>query len=288
MPPSTAHLLINADDFGLTPGVNRVIGELHAAGALPSATLMACGAAFQDAVAIAHAHPTLDVGCHVVLVDGTPLAPAHTVSTLLSPQGTLRDSLAGFLLQLQRGRIREEEIEAEATAQIRHLQRAGIAVSHVDTHKHTHLFPRVARPLLRAAAACGVAAVRNPFEPAWSASLTRGALVRKVEVTVLRSFRASFERLTAKYRIASTDGCIGVSATGRLDAQSLDTLLTHLPAGIWELVCHPGENDSALRAIRTRLTTTREVERAALLAAIPGCGIALATFCDLPVNATTP
>ena len=65
-PEMPARLILNADDFGLTPGVNRAIGELHAAGVLTSTTLMACGPAFDDAVAVAHAHPTLGVGCHIV------------------------------------------------------------------------------------------------------------------------------------------------------------------------------------------------------------------------------
>ncbi|HEY0163191.1 MAG TPA: ChbG/HpnK family deacetylase, partial [Edaphobacter sp.] len=67
-----ARLIINADDFGLTPGINRSILELHRAGVLTSATLMATGPAFDEAVAIASSTPTLGVGCHVVLTDGVP------------------------------------------------------------------------------------------------------------------------------------------------------------------------------------------------------------------------
>ena len=275
---STTRLLINADDFGLTPGVNRAIAELHAAGALPSATLMACGAAFSDAVRTAHTNPTLDVGCHVVLVDGTPSAPhVHTLAT----GNRLRSSLPRFILDLQRGRISESDIEQEATAQIQALQQQGLTVSHVDTHKHTHLFPRVARPLLRAAQACGVPAIRNPFEPAWSASLTRGPLLRKLEVAALRSFQSAFHRLTRQHNIATTDGCIGVSATGNLDPQNLATLLQNLPPGTWELVCHPGYNDTDLAAITTRLRGTRDIEREALLSAIPASSVARLAFSAL-------
>ncbi len=286
--PALPTLFINADDFGLTAGVNRAIGELHAAGALPSATLMACGTAFADAIRVTQEHPTLEVGCHVVLVDGTPLAPAGSVPSLVTKAGILRDSLPYFLFDLQRGRIRESDIEAEAIAQIRHLQHAGITVTHVDTHKHTHLFPRVARPLLGAAQACGVSAVRNPFEPAWSARLTRGALVRKLEVTALRSFRAGFQRLTAQYGIATTDGCIGVSATGNLDRETLDTLLANLHMGTWELVCHPGYSDAALDVIATRLRSTREVERTALLQAIPNAPVKLGSFRNLARHQLRP
>jgi predicted glycoside hydrolase/deacetylase ChbG (UPF0249 family) len=170
-----ARLILNADDFGLTRGINRAIAELAAAGALTSATLMASGPAFEDAVAIAHAHPSLGIGCHIVLVDGAPISPPESVPSLLGPgRRNLRPTLRNFLPALFTGRIRAEEIEREAVAQIRKLQSAGIAVTHIDTHKHTHLFPAVARPLLRAAEQCGVRAIRNPFEPSWSLALHQG------------------------------------------------------------------------------------------------------------------
>ncbi|WP_375508503.1 ChbG/HpnK family deacetylase, partial [uncultured Caballeronia sp.] len=80
--------------FGLTRGINRAIAELHAAGALTSATLMANGPAFDDAVAIAHAHPGLGVGCHVVLTDGTPVSHPHSIPSLMGADGkTLRETV---------------------------------------------------------------------------------------------------------------------------------------------------------------------------------------------------
>src|SRR5215472_9391252 len=78
-------LIINADDFGLTCGINRAIAELHEAGAITSATLMATGPAFDDAVALALARPSLGVGCHIMLVDGTPVSDPATIPTLLGP-----------------------------------------------------------------------------------------------------------------------------------------------------------------------------------------------------------
>jgi predicted glycoside hydrolase/deacetylase ChbG (UPF0249 family) len=270
-------LIVNADDFGLTLGVNRAVAELVSASALSSATLMANSNGFAEAVERAAANPSLGVGCHVVLVDGEPVLPTASVPTLLEPGSGnhFHTSLLRFAMDLQRGKISEKEIEAEAVAQISRLQAAGLRVTHVDTHKHTHLFPRVARPLLRAAVRCGVPAIRNPFEPAWSARLPRGAatsgiLLRQLEVTVLRRrYEGSFHQLRRAAGLRTTNGAIGVSATGRLDAKTLERLLAHAPAGTWELVCHPGYNDRALDAIKTRLRGTRDVEREALLKLIP-------------------
>jgi predicted glycoside hydrolase/deacetylase ChbG (UPF0249 family) len=266
-------LIINADDFGLTAGVNRAIAELHQAGALTSATLMATGAAFDDAVAIARANPTLGVGCHVVLTDGTPVSPPGSIPTLLGPNGkTFRPSLLDFIQALLRGSIREDEIEREATAQIEKLQRAGINVTHLDTHKHTHLFPAVSRPLLRLAQRCSIRAVRNPFEPAWSSRLAPNAFTRRLQFHILSVLgKKSFLSLPqlSHGHVLTSSGTIGVSATGQLNAASLHSILYAMPEGTWELVCHPGYNDAALAAITTRLRATRDIEREALLKEIP-------------------
>ena len=280
-PPSAIRLIVNADDFGLTNGVNRAVTELSAAGALSSATLMANGNAFAGAVA---AHPAA-VGCHIVLVDGEPISAAAAVPSLVGPDGRLQSSLLRFVTDLHLGRISQKEIELEAIAQITRLQAAGIAVTHVDTHKHTHLFPRVALPVMRAAMHCGVRAIRNPFEQAWSASLTRGALLRKLEVATLRSFSETFGKLRRAAGLKTTDGSIGVSATGHLDADTLERLLAAAMPGTWELVCHPGYNDRDLDAVKTRLRSTRETEREALLRLIPKAvregRIELISFADL-------
>jgi len=65
------------------------------------------------------------------------------------------------------------------------------------------------------------------------------------------------------------NGSIGVSATGNLDSPTLARLLSAIPEGTWELVCHPGYNDDALNAIRTRLRATREIEMQAISQQIP-------------------
>jgi predicted glycoside hydrolase/deacetylase ChbG (UPF0249 family) len=263
-----ARLILNADDFGLTRGINRAIAELHAAGALTSATLMANGPAFDDAVAIAHANPTLGVGCHIVLTGGTPIAPPGTIPTLIAPDGkNFRSSLIDFHLAVLRGKVSEADILREATAQIQRLQTAGIAVTHVDTHKHTHILPQVARALLLAVGRAGIRAIRNPFEQPWSLRIARSAPMRRLQVALMSLLRPRFLSLPqiASGAVLTTDGTIGISATGRLDASTLRATLAALPDGLWELVCHPGYSDSDLDAITTRLRTSRDIERTALL-----------------------
>jgi hopanoid biosynthesis associated protein HpnK len=262
-------LIINADDFGLTAGVNRAVAELHRAGVLTSATLMARAAATEEAIAIARSMPTLGVGCHVVLVDGEPvLSPRRDIPNLADPVSErFRPSLGGFLERLLTGRIRSSEIEAETAAQIALLQSKGVVLTHIDTHKHVHIFPAVLRPVLRAARAAGIHAVRNPFEPAWSRRTTPHApWMRRAEVSLLRLWEPAFRRIVAEEGFTTTDGALGVLATGTLDAAALSSLLRNLPAGTWELVTHPGYNDADLAQAHTRLLASRETERLALSA----------------------
>jgi predicted glycoside hydrolase/deacetylase ChbG (UPF0249 family) len=260
-------LIVNADDFGLTSGVNRAVAECNRAGALTSATLMACSHQAAAAMALAKQLPSLGVGCHVVLLDGVPAAPPERIASLLAPAATpgeapqFRRTLSTFVRDLALGRILPIHIEREATAQISRLQHAGLRPTHVDTHKHTHMFPAVLAAVCRATAACGVPAIRNPFEPAWSQRRTPNApLVRRLEVRALGSLQRNFAATVRRHGLRTTSGSLGVLATGSLDAVTLQSILGRLPDGTWELVCHPAYVDDALYAVNTRLTASRQVE----------------------------
>jgi hopanoid biosynthesis associated protein HpnK len=258
-------LIINADDFGLTQGVNRAIVEAHRHGEVTSATLMANGQAFDDAIERAKSESRLSIGCHVVLVDGLPIRGPQQTATLSDkkfPDGRFYQSLNRFTLRAVGGCIDADEIEAEVTAQIRKLQAAGVAVSHLDTHKHTHIFPQVLRPLLRAARACGVPAVRNPFGPVRFSSLAKHPSLwkRYSQVTILNRLGGRFRKSVADAGMLTTDGTVGIVATGAMDHYLFENTVDSLPEGSWELVCHPGYNDADLANIRTRLRESRVEE----------------------------
>jgi chitin disaccharide deacetylase len=280
---AVGRLIINADDFGLTRGVNRAVMELHGKGALTSATIMARAAATEEAIEEALKTPSLRVGCHVVLVDGEPLSSPRDIPALADPKtGRFHPTLAAFLRLALTGRIRPAEIQAEAAAQIALLQDRGLRLTHIDAHKHAHMFPAVLRPLLRAARTAGITAVRNPFEPAWSRRATSAApLLRRMEVAVLRQLEPAFRRIVAEEGFTTTDGALGVLATGNLDTATIRSLLATVPPGTWELVTHPGYNDKELEQVRTRLKESREAERQALTGLGKLDGLELISFAQL-------
>jgi hopanoid biosynthesis associated protein HpnK len=280
---------VNADDFGLAPGVNRAILELHAAEVLTSATLMAQAGSTEEAVNMALAMPTLGVGCHIVLVDGTPVSDRNKIPSLVDrATGNFYPSLGAFLKRSFTARIRSGEVEAEASAQIALLQSYGLRLTHVDTHKHIHMFPAILRSLLRAAKASGIRTVRNPFEPVWSLNATTNAPeVRRAEVVLMRRFESKFRRIVKEEGFQTTDGAVGVLATGTINIATVNTLITAMPEGTFELVSHPGYRDEQLLRANTRLLESREIERNALMAIKDYRGLDLISFADLdhPIQA---
>jgi hopanoid biosynthesis associated protein HpnK len=284
-------LIVNADDFGYTSGVNRAIVEAHSRGVVTSSTLMANGPAFDEAVQLARTVPKLSVGCHLVLTDGDPVLHSQQLPSLTTA-GHFRDGMFTFAARAIVGGMAPREITEEASAQIRKIQSAGIAVSHIDTHKHTHLFPRILRPLLRAAADCGVRAVRNPFGPRLplqsSHLLARPNLwTRYVEVRMLGAFANKFREAVDREGFSTPDGTLGIVVTGALDETLFYAIARSIPEGTWEFVCHPGYNDSDLKVGKTRLRESRETELRVLT--LPAArnllaqqGIELISYRDLP------
>jgi hopanoid biosynthesis associated protein HpnK len=282
-------LIVNAEDFGLTSGLNRAIIEGNQSGIVTSATLMANAKDSDDAIDLAKAQLSLKTGCHVVLIDGFPLAanlPSLTENSL-----RFRNSLKQFAVAAIRRQIAAEEVQREVEAQINKVQSRGIKLTHVDSHKHTHMFPHILRPLLHAAKARGIRAVRNPFEPlrCWPAGMVLGApglWLRSAGVMAFQLFAGEFRRALKAEGMVSTDGTVGIAVTGMLDQQRLLRILEALPDGTWELVCHPGYSDADLFTSGTRLTQSREIELSALTSAetretIANRQIELISYADL-------
>lgn len=262
---------MNADDFGLTRGVNRAIFEAHTRGIVTSTTLMANSVAFEEAVQLAKSDHEWSVGCHVVLLDGQPLCESPRVSSLVQGKNghVFRDGVAAFAARALTGRIDSEQVEAETTAQIRKLQSNGVKVSHLDSHKHTHMFPAALEGILRAARTCGITAIRNPFEvvAANFARAQRRLWKRYAQVKTLRGLAGGFRRAVTKAGLRTPDGTLGIVATGHLNEDLFQRIADNMPEGTWEFVCHPGYVDSDLDGIRTRLRTQRAEELKVLTSA---------------------
>jgi hopanoid biosynthesis associated protein HpnK len=282
-------LIVNADDFGLTHGVNRAIAEAHHRGIVTSTTLMANAGAFDEAVLLAKSSSRWSVGCHLVLVDGEPLIdPGRLPSLVPKRSRRFRNGLGVFAVRALSGWLDTDQVEAEATAQIRKLQSHHLDPSHIDSHKHTHMFPSALMGMLRAARTCGVGAIRNPFEvvAANFVRVQQGLWKRRAQVRTLRGLAGGFRKAVARAGLRTPDGTLGIVATGSLDTQLFLAIAEHMPEGTWEFVCHPGYLDDDLRSTPTRLRESRERELAILTSpesreALASRGVELISYRDL-------
>jgi hopanoid biosynthesis associated protein HpnK len=261
-------LIVNADDFGVTRGVNRGIIRCFREGIVRSTTIMANGDAFDDAVELALANPELGVGVHLVLIGGRALASREQIGRLVDDNGELPRTVRSLVLKMSARMVRASDIEAEVRAQIERVRSVGITPTHVDSHKHSHLHPIVMKAIARVASEYGIKRVRMPFED-FSGTLGSGdngrkMLRRKAFAVGSRVSYPSFRRIAEENEMRTPKHFFGFAATGQLARAGLLSMIRNLPDGTSELVCHPGFNDAELERTGTRLRAEREVELAAL------------------------
>jgi len=284
-------LILNADDFGLTKGVNEGIIRGYREGILTSTTLMATALAFEDAVERAKENPGLGIGCHLVLTGGTAVSPPEEIPTLADRSGRLPVSLAAFVVRVSSGSIRDEDIETELKAQVEKIRRAGIEPTHFDTHKHTHAHPRVMKVIGALAKEFGIARIRKPVENlrhSWK-SMGRHAGTSPTQlaaVAAVRVISSQFHEISRAYGLRSPDHFLGVAVTGRLGPKALCHLIDTLPAGRSEVMLHPGVCDADLVRTGSRLQQQRQTELEGLLApevrrAVERGGIRLISYSEL-------
>jgi len=210
---------------------------------------MATGPAFDHAVSLARENPSLDIGVHLVLVgaEGYPPTLARLTAAVMLGQIRIYDRLAG---------------------QVRKILDAGIRPTHLDTHKHTHLLPQVLS---------AVARIAQEFRIPW---------VRRLIPAPVPFLQSMGQAMLQRAGCRTTDYFEGFEVTGQYNTQDLAALIRRLPDGLTEFMCHPGFCGEELRAAKTRLKASRQVELDALTSievrnAIEECSVALVRYPDL-------
>jgi predicted glycoside hydrolase/deacetylase ChbG (UPF0249 family) len=243
-------LVVNADDLGLTVGVNNGIFDSHDRGILTSASLMASAPATADAIRRASKHSTLGIGVHLTLVDCAPMLPPDRVPTLVQDDGRFHQSWRPFIVACLMGRVSMDDVERELTAQIDYITSHGFTPTHLDAHKHVHLFPPVFEIAVRLAERFRIPVIRVPYE---------GSLA-----DLPMFLWAHHDRRLAASRGICTPQFVGRAMTGVMTEETLSAALRRLRPGRTELMVHPGYVDDALRQMPTRLLASRESEVALL------------------------
>ncbi|HWF86195.1 MAG TPA: ChbG/HpnK family deacetylase [Vicinamibacterales bacterium] len=257
------NLIVNADDLGLTVGVNDGIFDAHDHGILTSASLFAGAPATFDAIRRARSRPSLGVGVHLALVDGAPTLPPRRIPTLVDADGRFRRSWKPFIVACLRGRVSLAEVELELAAQFDRLRSAGVRLTHLDAHKHVHAYPPVFAVVARLAGRFGIPVVRVPYER-WPQiggdAGSRGTLWRQALLNAALLSWARRDYATAASYGLQTPRFIGRIHTGILSASALAGLVRSVPPGVTELMVHPGYADADLERTGTRLLESRQTE----------------------------
>lgn len=234
-------LIVTADDFGLSWGVNDAIEESHRRGVLSSASLMVGARAAIDAVARARRLPSLRVGLHLVLVNGTPVSPPQTIPDLVDQRGQLSPRL--FMAGVRfffRPRVRQQ-LEKEVRAQFQAFRNTGLSLDHLNCHNHMHLHPTVGGLILKVGREFGLKAVRYPCEPvypSWRAS--RKALGRKcLSWIFLRPWLAILRKQLGRAGVRSNHFVFGMNDSGNMNLDLVLRFIQYLPSGVTEIYFHP-------------------------------------------------
>jgi len=237
-------LIVNADDLGLHEDINRGIYLAHTEGIVTSASIVACGAAFDHASTIIQECVELDVGVHLTLIEERPLCPASEIPSLVGPDGRFLPSYRHLTARILMRSAPPSEVRRELRAQIERVIATGRRPSHLDGHQHVHLLPPVWRVTTELAAEYGIRWIRVPhFASLFASSRSVFDPFFRLGLNILSTTTASL-RSGAEPKIRT----LGLHLGGRLTEGDLLRVLAALRPGISELVTHPGLKTPALGA----------------------------------------
>jgi predicted glycoside hydrolase/deacetylase ChbG (UPF0249 family) len=270
-------LVVNADDFGLTPGVDRAILRTGVDGIVTSTSVLATGPTLPASITSLR-DSGLGVGAHLTAVGGAPpLLSAREVPSLVDKHGHFPSSWRKFLARSTLSAIDPADLEREFAAQIESLRGLGLELTHLDTHQNIHLWPSVARIVARLARRDDIGFVRIPR--------TRGHSPLALGI---RSLSARLSRRISRAGLPATGATVGLDEAGALHEAVLHEAIDRLgSSGVTaaDIVCHPGEaGDADLEATGWGFAWADEVT--ALLApttrtAVQDAGFQLATYADV-------
>jgi len=232
-------LIINADDFGLGPAINRGIIEGFENGIITNASLSSCGVAFNEAVEFSRGRSNLGVGIHLTLNEECPISRKDKIKSLLSGDRFL--NLPAFLKRFLSRRVVLEEVRLEFESQMQRFIETGIKPTHIDSHKHIHMLPGIFEIALRLAKKYNIRSIRFSRSTMFDILKSQGFL-RALEVFGLSTLAVLQLSKIKEYSIVVPDNCYGLMESGSLDEKQVYYILNHIRYGASEIFCHPANS----------------------------------------------
>ncbi|HUE37008.1 MAG TPA: hopanoid biosynthesis-associated protein HpnK [Candidatus Acidoferrum sp.] len=240
-PAASRRLIVNADDFGLSPSVNQAVIRAHREGILTAASLMVNEAGFDEAVKLAKENPKLGVGLHLTLLHGHSALPHATIPGLVNERGEFSNSPVGVGMKYFFDSSLRDQLHAEIHAQFEKFHATGLPLDHLNGHLHLHLHPVIFKILMNDSEKLGIRHIRFTRDClARSRRMSSGYLFYRV------SHAAIFEWLSRRAReplrqrnIKHAQITFGLLQDGRVHENYVLKLLPELPPGDSELYSHP-------------------------------------------------
>ena len=238
-------IIVNADDFGRHELINRAVERAFNSGCLKSATLMAGGAAFDDAVKLAKKISGLGVGIHFTLANGNPVLPPKEIPSLVTEEGIFHGDYIKFLKRYLSGKISLSEVRSELAAQLEKISRAGLKLTHFDSHQHLHHVPGITEITLKLAQAAGIKSMRVANTKLFDGELdSLGKFLGRLGLGSLAKFAA---HLAHKKNFATPEHFAGIVAGESVNEKFMLNLIENLQDGTTEVMLHPGTDNQTLQ-----------------------------------------
>ncbi len=236
-------VIFHGDDFGLTTGINKGVIQAHSHGLLSSASIVANGEAFEDAVSLVKENKDLDIGIHLVLSDERPLLTTNQLS-LITPEGPVFPTRQRVFFSSLARKIDYNQIKIEWNAQIEKCLNSGIYVSHIDGHQFVHLFPGLFQITLQLADRYAIPYVRTVVYDIIS---LEAGLKRILEWSLLKIWTRCFISSKLPQHIGTIPTVGFLQAGGKMKSETIlstcDRIMMQQFFPTIEIMLHPGVVD---------------------------------------------
>ena len=239
------NIIVNADDFGRHEFINQAVERAFNAGFLKSASIMAGGIAFDDAVKLAKKISGLGVGIHFTLANGNPILPPNEIPTLVTENGIFHDDYIKFLKRYLLGKVSIDEIRSELAAQLEKITRAGLILTHFDSHQHLHHLPGIIGIILDLAASAGIKSMRVANSKLFNGEFDSiGNFIGRLGLNSLAKFAS---HVAHKKNFVTPEHFAGIVAGNAVSENFMLNLIQNLPEGTTEVMIHPGTDNKILK-----------------------------------------
>ncbi|MDO8526441.1 MAG: hopanoid biosynthesis-associated protein HpnK [Deltaproteobacteria bacterium] len=277
-------LIVTADDFGLCAEVNAAVVQAHAKGILTSASLMVGESAADEAFSLAKKNPTLKVGLHLTLVEGTSVLPRSKIPDLVDENQKFSSKIVAAGVKYFFSEKLQKQISMECEAQIQKFLEGGLVMDHLDSHNHIHIHPTILATAVRLCKKYKIKAIRVPWQ-GWR-SLNAGQALNAV---MMAPWVATMRAKLRAARIAFNDEVFGLFESGRMTEEAWLKIIPKIKDGVTEIYCHPAIGTAGILK-ETMPNYQHEAELKALLSPkvkklLEEAGIERTTFTEMSLRA---